>query len=154
MFTYENNAPALRDSAAVQYFRISPPDIFLGRLNTDLGISLTVAEFLRIQAYFSTTALRDPTVGELRLLDALCRRGGCTPERVAVGELITDSPAVAETWADMMAKHGALNGSSAAYPDEQNRISPCTLSDALNLTGRYLYGVDIRSAESTLQAYC
>ena len=111
-FTYDNAAPVLRDSTVVRHFRVNTPDEYLTRLNLDLGTALTVQDFLRIQVFYAGTAMRDPTVGELRLLDAITQRGSYAPGHIAVGELTTSSPALAETWTDMMEKRSALIGSA------------------------------------------
>ena len=149
-FSYNNSTAVLRDSTVVQYFRLNAPNEYLTRLNLDLGTALTAQEFLLIQDYFKNTALRDPTVGELRLLDAAAQRSHCTADRIAVGELITQSPALAETWADMMAKHSALNGSSAVTRSPKNHMPLCSLGDALSLSGRYLYRMELRAPEDTV----
>ena len=149
-FTYENTSPVLRDSTVVRHFRVNSPDEYLTRLNLDLGTALTVQDFLRIQVHFTNTAYRDPTVGELRLLDAVTQRNCYTADRIAVSELITQSPAVAETWADMMGKRGALGETIAISRSKKNSPPPCTLLDSLNLTGDYLYKTGMRSSENTV----
>ncbi|MBQ9151103.1 MAG: hypothetical protein IJX72_02540, partial [Clostridia bacterium] len=123
----------------VRQFRTSDATMLLPRLNADLGTQLSELAYLRLQSYFRNTAHRDPTVGELRLLDALDRHGKDTPARIAVGELITKSPVLAETWADMMQKHGDLHGvGSALRGKEAVAAPPCSLTDALSLAGHYL----------------
>ena len=139
-----------RDTAIVRHFRTATPDEFLPVVNADLGLRLDAKTFLRLQTYFKNTALRDPSVGELRLLDALHRNGLHTPSRIAVGELTTQSEAIAQTWADMMAKHSALHGVGARLAHEKVSTPPCTLSDALSLTGRYLYRAGLRAEENTV----
>ena len=149
-FNYETPASIGRDASVVKHFRVSPPDEFLTKLNLDLGTALTAQDFLRIQVYFANTAMRDPTVGELRLLDALCQRSSYAPDHIAVGELTTASAAVAETWADMMAKHAVVGGSSAVVRIGKLQTPPCSLSEALLLTGRYLRLTGMRPAEDIL----
>ncbi len=139
-----------RDTAMVRHFRTAAPDEFLPVVNADLGLRLDAKTFLRLQGYFKNTALRDPGVGELRLLDALHRSGLHAPTRIAVGELTTESEAIAQTWADMMAKHGALHGVGERRPHEKVSSPPCTLMDALSLTGRYLYRAGLRDEEDTV----
>jgi hypothetical protein len=81
----------------------------INKLNRDFGLSLDHHGFTRLQRLFRDTLKRAPTAGELRLLDALDKAGRGQPDREAVGELYTDSPAIAETWADMMDKHNRLH---------------------------------------------
>ena len=133
-----------RDTAVVRHFRTGSPAGFLPQLNRDLEISLSEAVFLRLQTYFKLTALRDPTVGELRLLDALSRPDLCAPDRIAVGELITQSPAIAATWADMMAKHSLIHGALTSASKNAAATPPCSLSDALTLTAKYIRRTEVR----------
>ena len=132
-------APAIRDTTVVRHFRSGTLDGFLPRLNLDLGLTLSAETFLRLQTYFKTVALRDPTVGELRILNAAEQSGQELPARIAVGELLTASPAIAETWADMMAKHGSLHGAFSVGRGSAAATPPCTLTEAMTLTGRYLH---------------
>ncbi len=135
--------PVLRDTTVVRNFRTGTPEKFRSHLNTDLGLCLSETAYRRILAYFKNTAYRDPTVGELRLLDGLERHGLHSPDRIAVGELTTQSSAVAETWADMMHKHGILHGAGESLKGDRSATPPCTLADALALTGRYLHRAEL-----------
>lgn len=143
-------ASTIRDTTVVRHFRDGSTEGFLPRLNLDLGMSFSAETFLRLQTYFKTVALRDPTVGELRILNAAEESGLAAPDRIAVGELTTSSPAVAETWADMMEKHGSLHGAFAVSRSAAAATPPCTLTDALALTSRYLYQNRLRTEEDTL----
>ena len=146
----ETPVAVLRDTAVVRHFRTGTPEGFLPAVNTDLGLRLDVKTFQRLQKYFQNTALRDPTIGELRLLDALHQSGLYSPARIAVGELTTESGAIAQIWADMMAKHGGLHGVGTQMPNDQVPTPPCTLADALALTGRYLCRAGARAEEDTV----
>lgn len=127
------------DSVVVLHFRSAPVSSYQ-RLNADLGLSLNEARFTRLQTYFSRMAKRDPTVAELRLLDQLDRAGQEHPTRRAVGELVTDSPLLAEVWADMMHRHGQLCGADTIrHAKSPLAAPPCTLPEALSLSARYLY---------------
>ncbi len=129
----------LRDDMLVRDLRGDHSRALLPRLNADLSMQLSPPVYDRIRDYFLLTARRDPTVGELRLLDALDRYGKDTPARIAPGELTTRAPALAETWADMMGLHGALWGvGTAIRGKEAVTAPPCTLLEALSLTGRCL----------------
>ena len=115
------------------------------RLKSDLNVSPEDTTFLRLQSFFRNTAKRDPTVGELRLLDALDRMGKERPERIAWGELNTNSQALADTWADMMLRHGQLFGVGSALMRRQAAAAPpCPLPQTLSLTGRYIGRVEHR----------
>lgn len=133
-------AATLRDDMLVQNFCSGDPKQLVTQLNRDLGTQFSEQVCLHVQSYFRNTARRTPTVGELRLLDALDRQGNQSPDRIAVGELITSIHVLAETWADMMYKHGELYGvGSARIGKEAVAAPPCSLIDALSLTGHYLY---------------
>lgn len=132
------------DSVTVHHFRTAPPESPT-RLNADLGLSLDAYRFSRLQLFFRDVAKRDPTVGELRLLDSLDRLDCGNPSRVAVGELITPSDAIAAAWAEMMDCHGALHDVGHALRGTVACAAPpCTLTDAIALTGRSLYRSGLR----------
>ncbi len=135
--------PAIRasrdDNVVLRNFGKAQP-ASLERLNADFGLKLNEGSFARLRSLFLNTIRRDPTAGELRLLDTLERVDRMDPSREAVGELYTDSPLIAETWADMMAKHAALYSvRGSARSDTSRPAPPCTFDDALSLAGRYLY---------------
>ena len=139
------------DDVLVQNFHTGDAEATRARLNADLHMQLGEHAFARIQTYFRDNARRDPTVGELRLLDALDHHGKNTPARIAVGEFLTESPVLAETWADMMQKHGALHGVGHTFRGKNPVAAPpCTLTEALALTGRYLYTLEASRAPSRL----
>ena len=139
------------DDVLVQRFRFGDAEATRARINTDLQMQLSEHAFARIQAYFRDTARRDPTVGELRLLDGLDRHGKDSPARIAVGEFLTASPILAETWADMMQKHGALHGVGHTFRGKAPVAAPpCSLTEALALIGRYLHTLEAARAPSRL----
>ena len=124
------------DDVLVQNFRTGDAEATRSLLNTDLNMQLGEHTFARIQAYFRDSARRDPTMGEMRLLDALDRHGKDSPARIAVGEIITKSSLQAETWADMMQKHGELYGVGSVFRGKHAIAAPpCTLREALSLVG-------------------
>ncbi len=126
--------PALQDNIAVRNLLTDPIAAALHQWNTDLGLSISEAAYKRLYAFFRNAAHRDPTVGELRLLDALDRHGKDVPDRIAAGELTTSSAFLAETWADMMQKHGDAHGVGAPFSGKTApHAPPCTLIDALSL---------------------
>jgi hypothetical protein len=139
------------DDVLVQRFRFGDAEATRARINTDLQMQMSEHAFARIQAYFRDTARRDPTVGELRLLDGLDRHGKDSPARIAVGEFLTASPILAETWADMMQKHGALHGVGHTFRGKAPVAAPpCSLTEALALIGRYLHTLEAARAPSRL----
>ena len=130
-------SPALWDNVTVRNLLTNPVATVLPRLNADLGLQLRETACLRVQEFFRDAAHRDPTVGELRLLDALDRHGRDDPTRIAVEELTTKSQFLAETWADMMRCHGERHG--VGDPFRRKKVThapPCTLTDALALSSR------------------
>ena len=139
------SAPVLRDTTVVRNFRTGTPEKFRAHLNSDLDLCLSETAYRRILTYYKNTAYRDPTVGELRLLDGLERHSLQNPDCIAVGELTTQSSAIAETWADMMHKHGILHGAGEVLKSDKSATPPCTLTDALALTGRYLRRAELTS---------
>lgn len=130
--------PPMPWAIVVRHFTQAPAEA-CAKLNGDFGLSLTPHSFNRLQKLFRTLLNRDPTTGELYLLDTLDRQGQGLPRREAVGELYTDSGEIAETWADMMAKHAALFSPKGLLRKETPVPPPCTLEEALTLVGRYLY---------------
>ncbi len=110
----------------------------VGKLNADLGVQLDETRFLWMQTYCRTVLQREPTVGEVRLLDALAQAGRHAGDRTAVGELYTDSPTLATTWADMMHAHRALYDALDTRGDaHKTPTPPCTFTEALTLSERY-----------------
>ena len=115
------------------------PDEACRKLNADFSLTLTPHTYKRLQKLSRTVLNRDPTVGELCILDGVDRAGYGHPHREAVGELYTNSSTIAETWADMMAKHSELFAASGLLHKASRTPPPCTLEEALTLVGRYLY---------------
>ncbi|UKI13044.1 MAG: hypothetical protein L6V84_01645 [Oscillospiraceae bacterium] len=97
------------ESRQIHPFCELPPDA-LPRLNQSLGLDMSVAVFAAIQAVYRERELREPLVGEVRLLATLHSLTASDAARVGVGEVCTDSDAVAETWADLMARRRLLAG--------------------------------------------
>ena len=126
------------DGIIIRNFGKAQPEA-IAKLNTDFLLNLDSHSFNRLQKLFRDTLKREPTAGELRLLDAIERAGRDFPDREAVGELYTDSPVIAETWADMMDKHRQLYQSLGVKRKEEKAAPPCTFEEALTLVGRYLH---------------
>ncbi len=126
------------DGVIIRNFGDAQPEA-VKKINGDFGLSLDLHGFTRLQRLFRDTLKRAPTAGELRLLDELDRAWRGYPDREAVGELYTDSPAVAETWADMMDKHARLCAAAGKKRENDRPAPPCTFEEALTLMGRYLH---------------
>ncbi len=128
--------PTVADPATVNHFRTADSRTF-SYLNRDLGLSLDAAGFAYLQNHYASVLGRDPTAGELRVLDALSHvpAEGAVGDRYAVTEMITDSAAVAETWADLTDKHARIGLA------HDGKVPPITWEDALHLTERYLYRI-------------
>ena len=149
------------DCAPVSDLRRDDAHILLPQLNDELHIHMSAPVYERIRTYFATVLRRDPTVGELRLLEALDRHGRDTPVRTSPGQLTTRSAELAETWARMMRAHGALHGAgSARIGRKAVAAPPCSLSDALELAGRcsrydgpLLLSAPYREAEASARGY-
>ncbi len=123
----------LPDTTVINRFRVSAADAYL-RLNRDFGLRMTAEGFDYLQKYYQNVARRDPSLGELRMLDTLSHMPviGRVGAESCVGEFITESGTLAETWADMMLKHATLARAA------DGTVSPCTWEDCLLLTTRYL----------------
>ncbi|MCQ2429264.1 MAG: hypothetical protein MJ192_02925 [Clostridia bacterium] len=113
-------------------------------LNRDLGTSMTGALTDRIIRHYASFEHRDPTVGELRLLDECVRMTGQLSARVGAGEMLTDSGEMAAVWADVMERRRLLNGSGS---------EPCTVPELLGLPGRWLTRTGERPAAPEKQLY-
>ena len=116
------------DGRQVVPFRKLEPSA-LPALNRDLGTRLDEARLAWLKQHYTKAEQRDPTVGELRLFDSLDQLTRHTAARLAAGALYTDSGALADAWSDMMARRHALSPENS---------TPCTLSELLPLTGRWL----------------
>ncbi len=133
-------APTLNDFTVIHNFRDARPEA-VGKINADFGLRFSPESFARLQTYYRMSLRRDPTVGELRLIDAQTRMAEHfdRTHRTAVGEFLTDNAAVAETWADMMDKFAVLHRGLGTRADAGAHIlPPCTCEEALSLLGTYL----------------
>ncbi len=132
---YIPNATAMPvDVVQVQSFAIAG-EINFAYLNRSLGFTLDIPQFRKLQHHFYHHEQRNPNLGELRLLGHLMSR---TPlsQRIAPGELFTDSDVLMETWADVMAGYTSVHGEMA---------QPCSLSEVLSLPETYLIRQGARS---------
>ncbi len=126
------------DEVYINGFRTAVPEAYL-KLNADFGLPLTRESFLSLQAIARDELCRDLTVAELRLLTLLDAMERGRSDREAVGELITASDTIAETWADIMDKHAALHrAQGTAKSVAVTPTPPCTYADILRLPERYL----------------
>ncbi len=110
-----------------QLGRLRPEQLM--QLKNELGLQMSPQLLQRAVQYYAVGKdRRNPTVGELRLLDAL---SALPPAGVstALSELYTNEPFVAVTYADMMNKRRELHPEAAA---------PITLGEALGMATAYL----------------
>lgn len=126
------------DGVLIRNFSKAKPEA-AEKLRHDFGLELDHHGFTRLQRLFRDILKREPTAGELRVLDALDRAGRGYPDREAVGELYTDSPHLAETWADMMDKHTRLHEAEGKRRIGDRPPPPCSFADAMTLLSRYLH---------------
>lgn len=94
-------------------------------LGNDLSLSLAVRELLLLRDHFRMRELRDPTVGELQFLSALCEQR----KKKAAHTVITDLAGTDEEkriFADILRMHTSLGP------------SPLTLQAMMSAAGRYL----------------
>lgn len=140
--------PTPTDTMTVKHFRHAPPET-IARLNTALGLTLTPTLYARLQSYFRSVLSRDPSVGELRLICALTAAGTDTPHRVAVGELYTDSPAIAHVWAEMMRDHNELWGVGNTFVGSKPTVAPpCSMTELLSLPARSMAAAGVKSSSA------
>ncbi len=129
------------ESRQIVPFCTLPPDVLPG-LNRSLGLAMPAAVFSALQAAFRDGERRNPTVGEVRLLATLHALTVSDAARAGVGEVCTDSDAVAETWADLMARRRLLADGVPA---------PCTLPDIVTATDTFLRRMGERSADAPVR---
>ena len=84
------------------------------KLKEELGLQIPL-DGLRFCADYFRSAKRDPSVDELRFLNAISTLPP-SPDRVLISELHTNDPAMAETYSDMMNKRGELSPNAAQPP--------------------------------------
>ncbi|MBQ9079972.1 MAG: hypothetical protein IJY27_02760 [Clostridia bacterium] len=98
----------------------------LHSMKYDVMLSMSVEQLTALQSFYLRVAHRDPTLDELYLLDRILQTR--TPARCPISDFLTDSPLLAETYADLMAKRAAL-------PD--CKTAP-TLHSLMNVASSYL----------------
>lgn len=117
------------DHHTVRFFCTLLPDA-LRALGNELQLSLTVDGLLFAQSYYRDTLHRDPTVGELRFLDRYATQAALSVEAMTVTELHFEARDDLRVWKDLCKKQAELN--------PKNAISPQTVSEMLQICGRYL----------------
>ncbi len=134
---FRKTPPPPADSVVIRRFREAGADA-VRRLNADLGIGMDAETFLWLQGFFKKKLHRDPTVGEVRLLAALAAGAHGAGAYEAVGEMNTDSPAVAAAWRNMMAMHAELHeGLSDRLHADTRPLPPLCIEDMLTLPERH-----------------
>ena len=130
--------PPMPWAIVVRHFTQAPAEAYR-KLNTDFGLSLDSHGYARLQKLFRTVLKRDPTAGELCLLDALDRGTRDLPRREALGELYTDSPAIAEGDFALMPKQQL----KLSYLPENTQLIAGDLILTSGLNGNYPSGLII-----------
>lgn len=120
-------ALTLEQSYIRHFCTLLPADLM--SLSAELQLSLTAEGMLFAQSYFRDTERRDPTVGELRLLDQYARHAVLSPEALAIDAPHFTNEGDARVWNDLCRKAEALT---------ENPISPQTVSEILSVCGKYL----------------
>ncbi len=134
--------PAPTDDTVVHGFSSAHP-LAVGKLNNDNDMVMSAERFVWVQQRLAVLRRRDkarrsePTIGELRILDALERARDTTGERDAAGEILTGDATIATAWRAMMDTHDMLLRSLDTRMDRE-RPKPCVLSDMAALWERYL----------------
>lgn len=109
-------------------FALYTPDM-LEKMRADLGLQMPVSCLQTCAAYYQSALRRDPTLDEIRILDAIWAKQSTAPEALAVAELLTNDNEVAATYADLMQKRHALAPTAKSAP---------TVNELLSLAGEYL----------------
>lgn len=114
--------------AKIQNFNsLSPSD--LEDLGQALGLRMSRAELIYCAKHYQGRRDNSISAEELRFIDALACPSYTSPAKIAVSEMLTNEPYVAETFHDVITKLQALG-----KPSER----PITLGDLASLPQRYL----------------
>lgn len=114
--------------AKIQNFHSMTPSA-LESLAKELGLRMGRAELAFCAKHYQGRHGNNPGADELRFIDALACPSYTAPAKVAVSEMLTNEPYVAETFHDVIDKLKALG-----KPSER----PITLEDIASLPHRYL----------------
>ena len=79
-------------------------DSTLENVRRVLGLSMSPAELRACRTYYRNSLRRNPQIEELVLLDRMIAAESCAPHHLCVAEMKTESPLIAEVFADLM-KH-------------------------------------------------
>ncbi len=107
----------------------SLPQASLDVLAANLGLRMSRAELAFCAKHYPTKNGKDISIQALRMLDALACPDRIKASKIAVKEMLTDSPAVAEAYRDAIDKLHALG-----YTFKR----PITLQDMADLPTKYL----------------
>lgn len=126
------------DSLLVSGF-VDANESYCQYINQSLQLQFENIEYAHLKSYFHQIVKKNPTTGELILLDALAKN---TPwaEKIACGELFCRHPIIAETWQDIMSAQYAQNGVT----------TPVTLDDILSLPRKKLIAKGLLPKEDIL----
>lgn len=123
-----------QDLNVIHNFNVLPKKS-LELLGQRLGLGQSSAELLFCARHYKSRGTGDISVGTLRFIDALACPARKTPEKIAIGELLTDHDYLADTFADAVSKLKALG----KHPDK-----PFTLRDIADLSARYTAAVNTK----------
>lgn len=118
------------------------PQTSLDILKTNLGLRASSSELLYCARHYSSKSGNDLSTDALRFIDALACPMHVDACKVAVSELLTNEPYVAETYKDFIEKSHALG-----KPADQ----PYTLSDVASMPATYLSALQGKQAAATEQ---
>ncbi len=82
-----------------------PP--MLQNMKYDLGLYMDISHLTSLQAYYRNHARRDPSLDEIYLFDKIIAQREY--QSYPIMKLFTDSPIVAQTYADLIQKYNAVN---------------------------------------------
>ena len=118
------------------------PKASLEILKSNLGLRTSIPELLYCARHYSSKNGNDICVDALRFIDALACPAHVDASKVAISELLTNAPYVAETYKDFIEKAHAL-GKPADHP--------YTLSDVAQMPAAYLCALQDKQPAATEQ---
>ena len=113
----ENTTSTVYEQAPIADFTTASKEI-LSSMISEWGLSMSLRDLQYCQNQYRMRERRNPTVEELRLLDALYRKRTNKAERLGIRSFYTSDPIVAQTYADIIAKASALHRENRPYTPE------------------------------------
>lgn len=84
----------------------------LENMRYDLGLYMNSSQLASIQSYYKNNARRDPSLDEIYLFDEIIAQREY--QRYPIMKFLTDSPVIAQTYADLIRKYNSVCTSQAA----------------------------------------